>query len=91
MARPMSPFPCVNAGLERSIIFSPPCKCADKYERGGAIDGSTNLSIDFILFGGPVRDETGETHRRSRALIHGWREYSWIINLYEWGATYHIC
>ncbi len=51
------------------------------YERGGAIDGSITSSI-----GGPVRDETGETHRRSSALIHGWNEY--MINLYEWCATH---
>ena len=47
----------------------------------------TNYPWNFFQVGGPVRDETGEMHRRNKALIHGWREYPWMINLHEWGAT----
>ncbi len=43
--------------------------------------------MDFIPIGGPARNETRETHRQNRALIHGWSEYPWMINLHEWGAT----
>ncbi len=39
----------------------------------------------FFPVGGPVRDETGEMHRRTNALIHGWGKYPWMINFYEWG------
>ncbi len=42
--------------------------------------------MDFFPIGGPVRDETGEMHRRTNALIYGWGKYPWMINLYEWGA-----
>ena len=71
------------------------CNRADNYEWGGAIDGSITSSMDcvarsmeFFQVGGPARDETGETHRRTNALIHGWGKYPWMINFYEWGATY---
>ena len=78
------------------------CNCADNYERGGTIDGSITSSMDcvvqsmdFFQVGGPARDETGETHRQTNALIHGWGKYPWMINFYEWGATHllfaHSC
>ena len=35
-----------------------------------------------------ARDETGEMNRQTNALIHGWGKYRWMINFYEWGATY---
>ncbi len=62
---------------------------------GGAIDGSLTLSMDgvvarsmdFFEVSGPARDETGETHRRTNAFIHGWGKYPWMINFHEWGAT----
>ncbi len=58
------------------------------------INGSLTLSMDgvarsmdFFEVGGPARDETGETHRRTNAFIHGWGKYPWMINFHEWGAT----
>ena len=32
---------------------------------------SGSRSMDFFQVGGPARDETDETHRRSNAVIHG--------------------
>ncbi len=75
------------AGSARFLFLSL-CNCADNYERGGAIDDSVTSSIDFVPISGPVRDETGETYRRSNALIHGWGKYPWMINLHKWGATH---
>ena len=70
------------------------CNRADNYERGGAIDGSITSSMDcvarsmdFFQVGGPARDVTGEMHRRTNALIHGWGKYPWMRNFYEWGVT----
>ncbi len=44
--------------------------------------------MDLFPIDGPLRDETGEMHRRTNALIHGWGKYTWMINLYEWVAIW---
>ncbi len=53
--------------------------------------------MDFFQVGGPARDETGEMHRRTNALIHGWGKYPWMRQLHpwmrilhEWGASYLV-
>lgn len=47
------------------------CKCTDNYERGGVIDRSMALSMDFILIVGPVCNKMGKMHQRRNALIYG--------------------
>ena len=69
---------CAGGARFLYFLFLSSCNCANKYERGGAIDGSITQSMDFIPMCGPVRDETGETHQRSNALIHGWGKYPWM-------------
>ncbi len=39
--------------------------------------------MDFFQVGGPTRDETDKTHRRSNALIHGWGKYPWMRIIHE--------
>lgn len=36
---------------------------------------------------GKTRNEASQMHPQTKALIHGWGTYPWIINFHEWGAT----
>ncbi len=60
---------------------------SDLYQWGNAIHGLMRSCMEFIPIGGENRNETGQMHPQTNALIHGWDKYPWMINLHEWGAT----